>query len=186
MFSGAAGGVLWCLVMMGLTLVVLYTTFTPRMYGPDLSVIHIFSAYALYGYAYCMTAVLLWRAFLAKAVPHRYMWVVCLMLLCVGLLGPMVASFLFASGWDLELDASRNILMAFTPVSLGMSSSSRMVSTSFVIVWSILATVLSIPWFVAQYRRFTPLDRPRGPAAVELVPIAAVEPTGSEETGENG
>jgi hypothetical protein len=167
-YSGAAGGILLsCLLfgLIGLIIPVVRDNLVPvRLRGPSGStrdMIHnVFQTMAilfLYVYSYAMTAVLL-RSYLLKAAMHAvYTWVLFMVLLAAGMAIPYLLLFLSGSGGTLETHYMwllTNPEPAMEAVALDRSYASAFYD--FIFIWAGVVTVLSVPWFAKQMRRFRP------------------------------
>jgi len=169
-FSGAAGGVLWACLILGLTLltVSLVGVYHPTLLSVlpgSLGIRGGIGGIALYGLAYTLTAGLVRRLLvrLGARLQHYYTWVLALMLATVGSVAPLLVFLILAYGsgdWSrLVLESSP--LTYLNPIYLN-EPSGREARLLFVGIWAVVVTVASVPWFIRQVRAFRPL-RP-GPA----------------------
>ncbi|HDZ19804.1 hypothetical protein LCGC14_0204880 [marine sediment metagenome] len=170
-YSGAAGGILWCVILMGLTLLIAYLAgpVSARRYGWDRDEVIYLLGLAQYAVAYALTGLLLWRVLMARRMKHIFIWVVVLLLVAVGMVGPILGTFLLRSGWDGDMSVGNNFLMVTNPVTMGEDEESRAVCLVFSGLWALVAAVLSLPWMIEQFGKFKSLKparaKRRGPAS---------------------
>jgi hypothetical protein len=159
LFSGAASGVIWCLLMCGLTLgvVVLWQTFSRSFkVGSDLGdAMAWIAGLALYGFAYSMSAVSLRTMLLARWLSPKFTWLIGVVLLAIGSIAP------FLIGYLAFFDSPRNnertaMTLLGNPFALDFHTPSRSVFLMFACAWAGLVTLLNIPWFHKQIRQFRP------------------------------
>ena len=162
-YSGAAGGILWCVILMGLSLLIVYgaTPASARIHfswdGDEV----IYLGLAQYAVAYTLTGLLLWRVLLARRMKHTFIWVVVLLLVAVGMVGPILGTFLLRSGWDGDMSVDNNFLMVTNPVTMGENPESRDVCLMFSGIWAVAAAVMSLPWTIEQFGKFKSLKPAR-------------------------
>jgi len=169
--SGSAGGVLWTVGMIVLTLAIFYLVDGPfgRRPGGDFEDFFVISAgLALYGFAYAMTAAILRRLLFSGRlrIPHYYTWVIAMALLTVGTIFPIAVLVLTCYGtgkWSLEA-LSGGPWTLTNPFYL-FSDDSRAGHLMFAAVWSALMTVVSIPWMVREAAAFKPILSPPHPSS---------------------
>lgn len=170
-YSGAAGGILWCLILMGLTLLIAYlaSPASAKHYGLDPDYVIYLLGLAQYAVAYALTGLLLWRVLLARRMKHTFIWVVVLLLVAAGMVAPILGTFLLRAGWDGDMSVSGNILMVTNPVTMGQDRESRDVCLVFSGIWALAVAVLSLPWMIEQFGKFKSLKparaKRRGPAS---------------------
>jgi hypothetical protein len=156
--SGSAGGVIWTLGMIALTLgsawLVWRFTTSSGSYSdvPDF----ILAMCLLTGYAYCyaMTGALLRWLFRDKLLP-RVSAVFALGLLVLGSVGPVIlAFFIWGHRWD-DHETFCMLLNPIGPLALWDNHPEfRVASTATVLIWAALVSVFAIPWVAAQWSRF--------------------------------
>jgi hypothetical protein len=197
LYSGSAGGMLFALLVFGLTwagfLVIRAQapsapavsygggSYYPRFYDPALTTLHVISILALYVYAYAMTAVL-FRRLARRHVRIADTWLLMIFIVALGCAVPLVLSYvLHADRWrygDLYYWFLTN------PISAAISVGEHNVfqyRTFFVFVgiWAGLVTVANVSWFVRQVLRFRPyIANPDvGRAVPVLATLSAAEET---------
>jgi hypothetical protein len=197
-FSGAAGGVLLSLLMLAATvLTVFLVRDLPAIpagplgfhWDPLLETFAMTGCLALYTACYALTAVFV-RTWLLPSVPVSFTWIVMIILLAVGSVVPFLLSLLLFYG-DWRYDAYYwvwlgNPLAAMLEVERGARSVYAESFVYFAGGWLALATLLNLPWFFKQVRRFHPPSEAPGPArgvhpsAMTAVPLDATQtaPTG--------
>src|SRR5262249_13118467 len=112
-------------------------------------------------------------------VPVEFTWVVLLFVVAVGIMLPMVISFL-ASYRDWRYEAEFYWLLTnpgFAMWEVGRIHAPHAEAFwGFAAVWAILATGVNLPWFLRQARRFRP------PEPIPFVRPIAVAPEQMEVT----
>lgn len=152
-YSGAAGGVLFSVLMIAASLTIAYLAdqSTPKDYAELLTVMTLIG---LYTYCYAMTAVFLRSTFLASWIPALYTWLVGVVLFLVGCGIPFVIAFLFHLTWrDFGEDAFWLFSVPFVALD---DRENHAVYLFLLTVWAVLITLLCIPWNVRQLARFRP------------------------------
>jgi hypothetical protein len=166
LYTGAAGGVAWSVVMIALTLAVAVacTSLFPvsTAAGYDYYAlgerIEIMGGMGLYAYCYAISAVLIRRKFLAGKTRYSQTWTVALCLLALGSFFPLLVAYIASPArFDITVDAL-GLWTAANPFFLG-NDITRSTHLTFAAVWAIAVTLLASPWFVRQVRNF----RPPGP-----------------------
>ena len=171
LFSGAAGGVVWCLLMCALTLgVVVLWPAVSRTPGPDPWIERIkappdslgdamawIAGLGLYGFCYSMSAVFLRTMLLARWLAPKFTWLVGLVLLGIGSIAPFLIGYLvfFDSPQNNERTA---ISLLGNPFALDYHTPSRYVFLIFAGCWAGLVALLNIPWFSKQIHQFRPAE----------------------------
>jgi ABC-type enterochelin transport system permease subunit len=108
---------------------------------------------SLYLFCYALSGSLL-RRHLLKRVPTEYTWLVGLILLVIGGTMPIVAGYLlfFNDQW-----ATNDFGRWFVGNPFAWEyKSNRVFYATVGGVWAALAMALSLPWFLARWRQFTP------------------------------
>ena len=171
-YSGAAGGILWCVILMGLTLLIAHLAAPApgrKRYGWDRDEVIYLLGLAQYAVAYALTGLLLWRVLMAGRMKHTFIWVVVLLLVAAGMVGPILGTFLLRAGWDGDMSVGNNILMVTNPVTMGQDRESRNVCLMFSGISALAVAVLSLPWMIEQFGKFKSLKPARakrgGPAS---------------------
>jgi hypothetical protein len=181
-YSGAAGGILHALLLIGLTgaAVWLWQESTPaagrvplyRGYAAHTDLLTVnFQVVAmlfLYVYCYCLTAVALRRLLLARELAV-FTWVLAVFLMALGSAVPLLLAFLVHGGrWTFYTDYGWTL---FNPIAgmiaAGDGMSRPQMRDAFfltVLIWAALATVLNLPWFLRQMARFRPYVPGSAPA----------------------
>jgi len=177
LYTGSAGGVIWILLMIAATAVAMEITrslcssFSGGWRDLD-DMMLVLSGLTLFGYAYCITAVLL-RPRVLKRLPARHLWFMVLILLCVGNVIPMFLGYIFLPSrtyadrltYEIGWWNATNPFMVF-------ENECRDTSIAVAVAWALFAAVFSIPWFVRQVQQFRPWDE------VAAEPIPTVEALG--------
>lgn len=184
LYSGAAGGILFAGLLMGLlTLGVLgFETWSPgagirpgRSSTNASTMYSIMSIAVLYTYCYALTAVLL-RTWLFPGVQPVFNWLIMIFLIAIGSLVPFLISVLiFMGSWDYReqyywLFANPGAAM-FECADM-RSSLHREEFMVFAGIWACLVTLVNLPWFYRQVAGF----RPYNASAATALPM----PTGGD------
>jgi hypothetical protein len=188
-YSGSASGMLFSLLLFGLTwllaLGILALTppagplppgfggfhpITPRDILPD--VFRVCAILLLYLYGYALTAVLLCRL-AGPRIRKVDTWVVLIFLLAISCAVPLVLSYVFSSSvaghrWSYN---EQYYWLLNNPIAGAIAAGNRFDphrGLFFAVAggWAGLATLLNLPWFVGQLRRFRPFSGSTLPIAV--------------------
>ena len=165
LYTGAAGGVFWCVILAGISLVIAAATTASLSAGdPDKTIqFRVTALMLLYGYCYAMTAVLVQRWILRKAVPAKYNWLTFILLMLAGGLLPGIFELLITMGQPVRKPLS-NFWAITSPAAVIDTSAPRLVEAAlaFTGLWGLLAFFLSIPWMARQVEAFKPLPQGQG------------------------
>jgi hypothetical protein len=190
-YSGAAGGLSLGLLMLGLTIGVgtallywlqgrLPTGFRVDDPGQTAKILTIIS---LYVYAYALTAVLCRRAFFGDRLRPVHTWVLMAILVAVGSALPYVFILTLPDN-SLMFERENTWVILTNPVTAAMSAANQQLTDIanfdwlclfFVAAWSVVVTMLSMPWLMRQLHDFRPPSRPSG----GKVPAVAARPAAS-------
>ena len=155
-FSGSANGVAWALVMIFLTLVggtVASDFITPgkflNPYAGGETFVELMG-FVAYCYCFALSAMLLQRTLLKNMFDRSVTWVIVLFLAAIGgTIGPLIGYVFFQSdgyAW-----------MLLNPTMIADRSHRDMV-LAFLVPWTIITTLLALPWFSRQLAQFKPFD----------------------------
>ncbi len=191
LYSGAAGGILFALVLFGLTCLVILgwqTFYLDHGLGDSWGerviwegpVFRIYAAFLLYTYGYAMAAVFLRRALLkTRAI---FTWIIMVLLVGLGSAVPFLVAFLFLyRDWRFE---QHYPFLLSNPFTAAYAIGDRHFSHSgdfFLFAWILagVGTLLNLSWFVRQIASFRPYRR----ATVALQPpVLAVSAAQMDET----
>lgn len=162
LYSGAAGGIVYTALMIGLT--VFAGIAAVELFGPRLSeevVPRVVGVLALYVFAYCMVSLFLTRASPRFAARPALTFLVALVLLILGSLVPFLLGY-FISRDDYFVDRLSNNPWWWiaNPVAaaIEVGNRGRFQQIYFTCAASAagLVTLLALPWFYRQWRRFRP------------------------------
>lgn len=198
LYTGSGGGVLFCVVLSVLTAVAACAW---RLYhGMPLTVPGLPSAFdafeimgkttaicVLYFYCYCMTAVFCRNTFLNSWIGREYTWVVALTLFIGVSVGPFLVAFVILQGrWDYNehfyILLGNPFVAAFEISEVdhyGGYHERNVLFFTIAIGWTMLVSVLNMPWLIQQMIRFHPpkTRKAAGDEAAQLPPeVAVVEP----------
>jgi hypothetical protein len=160
LYSGAAGGVLWAILLFLLTIGATLVCFA--LYGTihgsfdiDEQLISLMIGLPLFAYAYAMTALLIQRYLLKSVTNPMQTWILALVLLALLIaVPPLIARLAMGfSSWDSI--TSQTVLLA-NPFVLA-ENRYAFGCIVFAACWAIIVTVLAMPWFIRQMRNFKPL-----------------------------
>jgi len=174
LYTGAAGGMTWIVLMIGITAAVMEMTrsaWSGRWDSDFRDTMQILFGMTLFCYAYCMTAVLL-RQWTFKRLSAKNTWFLVLLLLCVLYVLPMFLAYILlplTSRQMYRLNTEIGWWNATNPFML-FERDCRDVSLAIAVTWAFLAAICSAPWYFKQMQLF----RPWREVADEPIPI--VEP----------
>lgn len=178
-YSGAAGGVLFALLLIALTLIFLsmplhyWTEISPLMPGRPADdflplTTFVLLLIALYTVDYCLTAVWLRHMLFAGRLKASYTWVLALVLWGLGSALPYPLLFLFKNQeWQSRQlspwwQITNPVSTIFTCVEGGTEGTPfRMKCLPFLIGWGQIALLGCLPWIVRQMKRFHPPEKER-------------------------
>jgi hypothetical protein len=174
-YSGAAGGVLFAVLMFAatvLTVCVWDGLYPPaRLEGDAPSILQTvadtMTLFALYLLCYALTAVVV-RRVSPYPVPTSATWIFLLALLALGSTLPFLASYLlFFREWRYETHYYWLLGNPFAAAVEAGTTYSEKVGPFFLfaIIWAGLALVVSLPWFYRQVRSFRPQARSQSGSA---------------------
>ena len=183
-YSGAASGILFSVVLAAWTSLValifhdLYTHGAVALLLPSttgmrwdilMDTFKVTGVLVLYVYCYGMTAVLI-RSWLFRSVPAAFTWIVMLVVTALGSLVPFLISFLiFYSSWRYESHFTSllgNPGAAMIEIGMGPRGVHGDVFIFFAAGWAALVTLLCVPWYFTQLRRFRP------PTTIATAPVS--------------
>jgi hypothetical protein len=127
--------------------------------------LNVMTVICLYTYCYGLSAVLVRTYVLAGQLKSSFTWLVAMLLVGLGSSVPSVIAYIFfqdqmrhndSSWWELP-----NPFMAVYEILPGVMTSGinhefHTLCLWFLGTWGVLVSVLSLPWFIAQIRRFHP------------------------------
>jgi hypothetical protein len=189
-YSGAAGGVLFAAIFlglsMGLTAWLSYhwqPLFSSRFRAQDTEqVVLVVLLVALYAFDYCLTAVLVRNVVSPGRIKPLYTWVVALVLAAAGCALPYIILYIFfsedmrygnISSWALITNPFATILEFALEYSRSGRAARRGIASGgelgegplwFAGGWAVLVTFLCLPWIMRQLHRFHPPERLAGRA----------------------
>ena len=167
LYSGAAGGLLFAGLLMGIMAIGVWIfqawSIAPAFSGINVTqmLFSMFGIALLYTYCYSMTAVLV-RSWLFPHISPAFNWVITIFLLAAGSLVPfLISALIFMGSWEyreqfswlLGNPGAAMIEFADTRVSLHQDA-----FLIFATAWAMLVTVLNLWWFARQVARFRPFD----------------------------
>jgi len=195
LFSGAASGLCWSILMTALTLsIASYDQFTATGRSPfsdnDIQMLAAIGICGLYLLAYALTAVLLRRWLFKHAAAVASTTAIAIFLVAMGSIVPVIMVWVMhPNDWDIRGDW----WLALNPLApifeLDYGGWSRIQTRGFFIsaFWVIVMVLLNIRWFVRQVVDFRPLtddapDMGVGPIAASATAAAPTE-TGATTDG---
>lgn len=155
LWSGAAGGMAWSVLIMIVSLTVLSLIYQPLIHD---NIRDSFIALAVYSCAYALSAHLLYHRFFHRRIRKGYCWVILLGLLLLGTLLPWIISFLVLGKPSMDVD-ELPFLFFPNPFTIIMSGFTRHIF-GWVFFWLIMVVALEVRWFLKQVRAFQPLAEP--------------------------
>jgi hypothetical protein len=191
-YSGAAGGILFGVLMQGLTVALGYalvvawkgrfTMFSPTEPG---RVALVASVCALYVFDYAMTAVLCRRALFGDRLKPVFTWVLMAVLVALGSALPYFVLLLVPNN-SLQFEWENTWIILPNPIAAAISAANPRASSAiwdfdwwcvlFTGVWAVLATLACMPWITGQVNAFRPLSRAAAAVktAAAALPVPAV------------
>ncbi len=154
-YSGSANGLSWSIVMIFLTVVCGFigseTIMAGRFLSPYSGSDNLIELMGIVAYCYCyaLTAMLMQRTILSNMFDRSVTWVIAMFLAAIGgTLGPLIGYVFFQSdgyAW-----------MLLNPTMIADRGHRDLVAL-FLIPWTIITTLMALPWFsrqVAQFKQF--------------------------------
>lgn len=171
-YTGAAGGVLWCVVIMVLTVILTpqllaHSGLTAGKVASCAGAVEVMIGLGLYAFFYFMTATLIRDHLLTRWIPTACTGMIALIFAALISLLPVLVDFLLVSqsgGWYGPFlgDAKFRISLLPNPV-YSLQESIRIDAMPIVAGAATLIAVLAGPWWVRQVSAFRPLPPPAEP-----------------------
>jgi hypothetical protein len=192
-YSGAAGGVFLSMICVALTLLVglawrnIFPTFTLSDEIGEVQMV--FGALALYTFCFGMSAVLVRYYLLGARIRPVYTWVLCLLLVGLGMTLPWIAALIIDAHsiynqempWWLFTNPF-GVIMEISQLRY-RNSYSALACFVFLICWAMVLAALSVRWVSQQIALFHPPPaRVRIKTDVEVVEVMEVLPAAAVET----
>lgn len=167
-YSGSASGVTWCAIMIVASIIGLkawianHTSFHYSSSDLDDALVWIV-AFPLYVYAYSMTAVLIRKVILRDRMAICYTGIMAVFLMAFGCCLPLVAGFLTYREKFSRIMDKPGWWSIVNPFMMFVEKESHAMSLASSSIWAIVITLMSLPWFAGQIRRFKPLSEQQQP-----------------------
>jgi hypothetical protein len=183
-FAGAAGGVIWasllgfgCLAALPL-LVLLWPEAPAQFAGAYVQATALVMLVMLgYFYGYGLTAVLLRNTILR--IRPVFTWALTLALLALGSGLPYLLTLLVQyrawSFWDVYPWLVTDPVAGMIAIGK-QSDAAGLITLTFLGIWAVAISLLNVPWFVRQMRRFRPYPVSTAPSGELLRPILSATP----------
>ncbi len=158
--SGAANGVAWAAIMIVLTLAAVWvwakSAMTRSLIGDLVDSAKWMGGMSLYFFCYALSGALLRRHFLGR-LPQEFTWLLSVILLGLGCSLPIVTGYLlfFNDQWSTN-DFGR--WFVGNPFAWNFKGH-RVFFASVGGVWAVLVAALSLRWFLARIKQFTPASQ---------------------------
>jgi len=185
LYTGAGGGILLAIAILGVTATITLTiavsgmisgsffTLSSPGYDPLASTMRTTSILVLYFYCYTLTAVLLRHSVLSKWVSREFTWVVALTLFIVLSVAPFLITFIvMQTRWDYHQHMFVLLLNPFVAVAEVAEGNHYYNRPEYALLffsvstgWAVLVTILNLPWLVQQMIRFHPPRQKKTKAA---------------------
>lgn len=206
-YSGSAGGILYALLMLGLTAgvsAILVSVFEDRFssrfglgfgfdFWRDFKALQVvFALIVLYLYGYGMTAILIRNTLFRGKLQPVYTWVLFVLIAFVGGALPYLFLLMFPSNslqferehpWIILPNMVMSVIASYGQRGYVANDFDTMCLV-FTISWAVLITLVMMPWFLRQVRGFRPLKRSashvRAPLAVGVAMDVAPLPNGEK------
>ena len=168
-YSGAAGGVLWSVMMFLLTIgamVIGASNFVSSDRDADLLMAFDMAGAVAAILAYALTAVRVHRRFLARRIPQKNTWAVAVLLLIVfSVILPVLATVRFVE--TQHFNRAFELATAMNPFSHLDSPVAALARLCALLMWLVVVTALNRRWIGEQWTRF------RRPEPPPVVPVGA-------------
>ncbi len=156
-YSGSANGIAWILVMTGFTCYVVLLVHNCADSIPYLHKVYrvtnlqqIAGIY-LYIYCYAISGLLVRRKYLCERIQPDRTWVIALIVCALSSITPYIIVLLTVR----QFDSMRYILLFGSLFDIDCQKAEYHII--FTGSWAIMLTIVNLPWFVQQVRRFVPL-----------------------------
>jgi hypothetical protein len=180
-YSGAAGGVIFGMVMIGLTLLGGYLAlvlgegrWTIGLIGDPPRATTVMGIIGLYTYCFALSAVLLRNVLFGQRLKGPFTWVLGIILVSLASAAPYAGMLLFANRpsefeynhpWVVLPNPIVSAYQASFPPAAAAWRDFDMVCLGFTLCWACGITLLLLPWYLRQARAFRPPARPPSPSA---------------------
>lgn len=156
LYSGSGGGVLFSLLMIGLTMAGFYLVFKAGSAIPTFleDIHHMALSQCLYLICYGFTALILRRLFFPKQASNQITVMIAFVLLAVGSLAPFLFAWFFIYH---DIDKISEFWFLGNPLVVLMEKDMLEFTLMFTGIWALTALGLNVPWFAAQMRNFKPI-----------------------------
>jgi hypothetical protein len=160
-YSGAAGGLLFSILLFGLTLLVVllgWSWFPAARLDLLEEGIRPFLVGGLYVLSYALTALLVRRLF-SRRIPAMFTWVVMAALVVVGCVVPLTIGYmLYYTDWNYQVHYRWFVTDPFVAFVEAIDSRSRFWTFFLMasLIWAAVAALLNLGWFWRQVRAFRP------------------------------
>ena len=156
LYSGSGGGVLFSLLMLGITMAGFYLIFNAGSAIPTFleDVHHMALSQCLYLICYGFTALVLRRLFFPKQASNQITVMIAFILLAIGSLAPFLFAWFFIYH---DIDKISEFWFLGNPLVVLMEKDMLGFTLMFTGIWALTTLGLNVPWFAAQIRNFKPL-----------------------------
>lgn len=191
LYTGSAGGVLFTLIFMVLTLFIVFLL-QYEMFGLPIKdlidFIAIWSIIAVYTICYCQSAALIRYYFLKNQINPAYTWVLGLVLLAIGIFVPSVFAIIFniSTNYEFSMWMIPNPFIAVITIpKYGFDHIIWYLMLLFLVIWLALLALASIPWLRVQIKQFVPFTKKPilVPQWMDALPVEDADPTSIKPEG---
>jgi hypothetical protein len=158
-YSGAANGVLFSLLILGLTalamLLIAIDNSLVRSWSAFEEVTEFCAGIAGYVFCYSLSAVAIRRKLLGKRLKQLNNSALAFLLVALGSIVPILLCYLIAAEF---LRDEQGFIYWLNPFAFLVAWRRRELYLSFLLAWSCIMAVSSLPWIGEQIKRFRPLD----------------------------
>jgi hypothetical protein len=198
LYTGAAGGVALCVILLSLTLGAGGWWLVENDSHPSHHVtqgwLGMLGIGLLYIYCYGMSGVLVRVYLLSGQIKHTFTWVIALLLMGLGSSVPAIIAYILfpdqvrsgTEGFWWKLPSPFLAVAEAAPTGGHFDQSYVDANVWFLGVWTVLVTLGCLPWFVGQVRRFRPPPPREQPVLAELVEAEVVAEPVPASTPVNG
>ncbi|MCP4348525.1 MAG: hypothetical protein GY795_23835 [Desulfobacterales bacterium] len=151
-YSGTANGIACSLVMTGLTFCAFFFghSFVHPLFNGYDNELYMTTGLFLYNYCFSISGLLIRRKFLWKVVQPKNTLAIVIALYVASFIIPIIVAILYGYGLEETSD-----MLFFGFIMFARDKERPELITA--VIWAVIVTILSLPWFMQQVRRFAPL-----------------------------
>ncbi|MCP4348524.1 MAG: hypothetical protein GY795_23830 [Desulfobacterales bacterium] len=159
-YSGSANGVAWAIIMAGLAFcAVIFDDLLfdrPIYSGHVIDYYYIPIGFFLYHYCLTLSGLLIRRKLLWKLIDTKHTWTVIIGLYAVSFIIPLITAI-----WRGLGNLPDMLLVGF--INYAVMTGGNRPNLDIPVLWALIVTILSLPWFIKQVTGFAPPDNTNSP-----------------------